>query len=1203
MMDHPNIAKVLDGGATENGMPFFVMEYVKGIPLTRYCDEGRLSIAERLALFVPVCQAIQHAHQKGIIHRDLKPSNILVCLYDGHPVPKVIDFGLAKAMHQPLTERTLHTAHGTMMGTPLYMSPEQAEFNNLDVDTRTDVYSLGVILYELLTGSTPLERKRFKEAAWFEMLRLIKEEEPPKPSARLSGSGTLPSIAAQRKLEPARLTKLVRGELDWIVMKALEKDRARRYETANGFARDVQRYLADEPVEACPPSRGYRLRKFARKNWAALSTVAAVLLILACGVGISTWMAVRALEAEVEAAVDRDKAQKAEAEAKDQGAKAVQAASIATENEGRANHAVEDLKYTLALDRIVLAQAAFNSFTGRDLLQQVPAGLRKWDWHYLQRQYYGGIFTLYGHLAPVIAVAYSPDATRIATGSPDRTAKVWDARTGELLLELKGHGQAVTSIAFSQDSLRLVTGSFDKTARVWDARSGMPLLEVKDNPALILTVAFSPDGKRLVTGCTDNKVRYWDASTGAKVSELSLKRQLGSPSGIAFSPDESRLVTGNKLGRTAQVWDARTGAQLFELKGHSNIVYSVAFSPDGTRIATGSNDHSAKVWDAQTGKPLLDLKGHAGHIKSLAFSPDGMRLVTGSWDQTAKVWDAHTGAHLLDLKGHDGDIYSVAFSPDGARVLTGAGDYTATTWDSLTGTPVLELKSHTSFIYRVAFSPDGTRLITASADQTAKVWDARNGSLLLDIKGHGGWVGCAAFSPDGTRIATGSSGTFSRGWPGSTVMNSATIKRPVKIWDAVSGKHLLDLEGHLGGVLALAFSPDGKRLLTGGWDKTATVWDMQTGAAILCLNKHRAAVWSVAYSPDGMRLATGSEDLTAKVWDAATGTLVHELKGHSGPIAGLSFSANGELLATASWDQTARTWNVRTGALTNEHKGHTGWTISVAFSPDGTRLVTGNADRTAKVWDTRTGIPLVDLKGNQDKINDAAFSPDGARIVTAGYDNTARIWEGPMRQDPITLPSRMGDLLRVSFSVDGARVVALYRNKTMKIWDAKTGQELPRETKHPPLAPGAASVDGRYFAHVERERILIIDRRLQPEEREFRYFWTRPRPEFHRDEYLAALRAKDAFAARFHRERMGAPDAQFHFNEGELLEDIQDLDGAVAAYRRAIQLDSKMVAAHRKLVVALGETNDVDGALAAYRQAAAVDLLKTSDIEWHLSYS
>jgi serine/threonine protein kinase len=284
VMDHPNIAKVLDGGLTETGRPFFVMEYIKGIPITEYCDATRLSVPERLNLFVQVCQAVQHAHQKGIIHRDLKPSNILVAPYDDRPVPKVIDFGLAKAMHQSLTERTLHTAHETVLGTPLYMSPEQAQLNNLDVDTRSDIYSLGVLLYELLTGTTPLERTRFKEAAWDEIKRIIREEEPPRPSARLSSTATLPSLAACRQTEPLQLTKQVCGELDWIVMKALDKDRSRRYETANGFAADVLRYLSGEAVQAHPPSTAYRLKKFVRRN--RPQVLAASLLVSAVLMGI-----------------------------------------------------------------------------------------------------------------------------------------------------------------------------------------------------------------------------------------------------------------------------------------------------------------------------------------------------------------------------------------------------------------------------------------------------------------------------------------------------------------------------------------------------------------------------------------------------------------------------------------------------------------------------------------------------------------------------------------------------------------------------------------------------------------------------------------------------------------------------------------------------------------------------------------------------
>jgi serine/threonine protein kinase len=299
MMDHINIARVLDAGATESGRPYFVMELVHGVPITKYCDDNHLTPRERLELFVPVCQAIQHAHQKGIIHRDIKPSNVMITLYDGKPVPKVIDFGVAKATEQKLTERTLFTQYGTMVGTLEYMSPEQAEMSALGVDTRSDIFSLGVLLYELLTGSTPLSHKRIKEAAYAEVLRMIKEEEPPKPSTRLSDSGlALTSISAQRHMEPAKLTKLVKGELDWIVMKTLEKDRNRRYETASAFAADVQRYLNDDPVQACPPSALYRFRKFARRNKGVLVATMLIAIALVAGTIVSTWQAIRATDAE-----------------------------------------------------------------------------------------------------------------------------------------------------------------------------------------------------------------------------------------------------------------------------------------------------------------------------------------------------------------------------------------------------------------------------------------------------------------------------------------------------------------------------------------------------------------------------------------------------------------------------------------------------------------------------------------------------------------------------------------------------------------------------------------------------------------------------------------------------------------------------------------------------------------------------------------
>ncbi len=336
VMDHANIAKVLDGGMTDQGRPYFVMEYVKGIPITEYCDSRQLSVPERLQLFAQVCQAVQHAHQKGIIHRDLKPSNVLVAPYDDKPVPKVIDFGLAKAMHQSLTENTLHTAHDMVLGTPLYMSPEQAQLNNIDIDTRSDVYSLGVLLYELLTGSTPLEKQRFKQAAWDEMRRMIREEDPPVPSQRLSSAETLPLVAAGRHMEPTRLTRMVRGELDWIVMKALEKDRTRRYETANGFAADVLRYLSGEPVMAAPPSAMYRFQKFVRRNKGKVVAAGLVLLALLAGMAGTSWQWYRAKQSLAAEAVQRNNAEDNERAAEVARAEAVTQQTRAQEQEAEA---------------------------------------------------------------------------------------------------------------------------------------------------------------------------------------------------------------------------------------------------------------------------------------------------------------------------------------------------------------------------------------------------------------------------------------------------------------------------------------------------------------------------------------------------------------------------------------------------------------------------------------------------------------------------------------------------------------------------------------------------------------------------------------------------------------------------------------------------------------------------------------------------
>ncbi|MFO1322427.1 MAG: serine/threonine-protein kinase, partial [Burkholderiales bacterium] len=472
LMDHPNIARIYDGGVTPTGQPFFVMELVKGVPLTEYCDAQRLSIDARLQLFLSVCQAVQHAHQKGIIHRDLKPGNVLVTEVDGRPTPKVIDFGVAKATELKLTDLSFADT-GAIVGTPAYMSPEQADPTSMDIDTRTDVYALGVMLYELLTGSPPIDGKQFKRGAILEMLRMVREVEPLRPSTKLSTADALPNIAANRSTEPAKLAKALRGELDWVVMKALEKDRTLRYETANGLAADIQRYLADEVVEARPPSAGYRLKKFVRRHKGEVVAASLMLFVLVGGIVGTSIGLVQADRARDGEKAEREKAEGlAEKNAKladderDAKSKATELASSNAKLADDESKARNESEHQLGVSNFLLAGAAYDNGDVKlaaERLDKVPRGQRGWEWRHLKQQVRGGIFTLEGHKNVVTSVAFSPDGTRIVTGgalSQEFEAKVWDARTGAFLFDLKGlpQGQyvSVMKVAFSPDGMRIV---------------------------------------------------------------------------------------------------------------------------------------------------------------------------------------------------------------------------------------------------------------------------------------------------------------------------------------------------------------------------------------------------------------------------------------------------------------------------------------------------------------------------------------------------------------------------------------------------------------------------------------------------------------------------------------------------------------------------------------------------------------------------
>jgi WD40 repeat protein len=960
MMDHPNIARVFDAGALENGRPFFVMEFVPGIKITEFCDQARLSIQERLRLFIQVCQAIQHAHQKGIIHRDIKPSNILVSSPEEVPVPKIIDFGIAKATQGRLTDQTGLTHGDQLIGTPAYMSPEQAGMANLDIDTRTDIYSLGVLLFELLTGKTPFDQKELLKLERDHLCQVIRQREPPRPSARLGllDREELQALSARRRMDPPKLVATVAGDLDWIVMKCLEKDRSRRYDTAVGLARDVERHLENEPVLARPPGRLYRLQKLVQRNKLACGAAAAVALAMLLGASVSLWQAVRATQAEL-----------AQRHLRENEARL----RVRADRERRRAEAGE---YSASIN---LAQPAWeqNKSTrlGEILDETSTYPKRGFEWFYWQRQIRGELFTLRGHSGPIRAVAFSPDSQRIATGSEDHTVKIWEAATGNPLLTLSRHSRAVNGIAFSPDGQRLVTAGDDET-KVWDAISGMELFALSGPNSGSRSASFSADGQYILTARYDQTARTWDAATGHEL--LTLSGHTFAVMSAAFASDGQRVVTGG-WDSTVRLWQTKTATQLRILPGHSDPVRSVAFSPDGRRIVSGSDDQTARVWDCATGQELVSFEGHAAPVLSVVFSSDGQNVLSAGADLSARLWNATTGKQLLILKGHTRPVTSAALSPDGKLILTGSEDNTAKLWASVD--PQVVLKAHLARINSAAFSPDGQRIATGSDDKTVRIWAVSDGQPLQTVEA-GDPVTFVAFSADGQSLITRLRDGRAVIWDPSTGNKQFTFKAK----DEDSDIH------------ALAISADGQRVVGLAGHKVK-VWQTTTGKPLLTLEGNSTRIASLAFSRDGQRIISEHGDNTVQVWDAASGKLLRTLRGHTGDVLGIAVSPDGQRIASASRDGTAKVWKTVSGKNLLTLKGHTASVRSISFSPDGQRIVTGGDDNTAKLWEANTGRELLTLKGHTDNLTSVAFSPDGLLILTASWDHTARLWAAATDQE------------------------------------------------------------------------------------------------------------------------------------------------------------------------------------------------------------
>jgi WD40 repeat protein len=1016
-LEHPNIARLHDGGATDDGRPYLVMELVEGVPIDEHCTKQRLAIDDRLGLFLKVCSAVQSAHQSMVVHRDIKPTNILVT-EDGEP--KLLDFGIAKVL-DPSPAEVAASALGMTVTearilTPRYASPEQV--GGRMITTASDVYSLGVVLYELLTGREPY---RLTTGSRAELEDVVCTQEPRKPSA----------IAAR----PADVRRL-RGDLDTIVLKTLRKEPERRYASVEQLAEDIRRHLEGLPVLARPGTFLYRTGRFVSRNGVAVAAAAVLTVGLVAATIVSTTMFARAESAK------RD---------------AFEQAAIAQWRAYAANVAAA---HAALIER-------HDNVAARVRLEQVVPGLRGWDWDHLSSRLDRSLWSA-NTGGRVSAVAFSPDQRFVATGAgigAKGFVHLWDARTGAEVASMAGHTSWVRDVAFSADGTLLASVGAD-AVRIWSVETGETVGTLTDHDRPVSAVAFSADGRFVASGegkhlyggdPAPHVVRIWSLQTHETVAVL--EGHQGDLWALAFSRDDA-LLAGASSDGTVRIWEVASWQEKATLKGLKAAVECVAFTSDGTELLAGSLKNVVMRWDIATAAPVATHRGPKAGTMCFAIDADRGLAASASQasnggDNSVIVWELETGAVRTRLLGHDypGGVWDVAFSPDGTRVAAGAWEFDVRLWDISGSPPSRVLAGHEHGATQVAVTPDGSLVASGDSAGVLKLWEPASALVVDTIVAHDAPVRGLEFSPDGWWLISGGRDDG------------------VRIWKTSDMTLMRELEDHTGELYAIAVDPTGERLATASMDASIHVYRVEGWELERTLNPGRS-VCALAFSRDGTLLASGTGARVSNstqvihIWDVASGDQLHEMGQIAGWVTGLAFSPDGSRLISTGRDNHVRAWETATGEeLGSAHNRGGGYMIyAQALSPNGKRLALAAALQDVGIWDAERLERLLTLRGHERLlVNDVEFSADGRWLLSAGEDTTVRIWdtatalEGLPGQVVRRLVGQHGDVAEViarlerdPWLTDAQRDEALrlarrIESRTQSRSDASNGLERVRE--------------------------------------------------------------------------------------------------------------------------------------------------------------